>query len=86
MARDPRYAYLSHHPLNGAQPFSLFVAQGWALQIACWSCKRATIVEAADLVARYGAGATVGGIYRRLSCQACGQSLPAVDTVMLRSV
>lgn len=83
MPRDVRYTYVSHHPWNAAEPFAAFAEQGWLLRISCWSCGHAAVLDGAALVRSHGAGASVGRIYKALTCS-CGARWPIVDTVRLR--
>ena len=57
-----------------------FAAQGWSLEVACWSCKRVVYLAGDELVRRFGPPGSTGAIFSRLRCD-CGQGLPALRAV-----
>jgi len=83
MPRRPNVKPVSFHPENACDPFSLYAAEGWWLEVECWSCQDATYIAGADLVARFGAHASSGSIYPRLRCAKCRAGLPAIRAVKL---
>ncbi len=81
MARDLRFAYLSHYPMNAATAFGVLEERGELLEVACWSCGKVTRIAGDELVVRYGRMASLAEIYRRMKCASCGAGAPSIDTI-----
>lgn len=83
MSQDPTGRHVSIHPDNAAVPFAEWEAEGWSLEIRCWTCKREVYIRGPELVRRFGPHGSTGHLAKRLKCDACGQRLPALSAKRL---